>query len=191
VADLKPGLTLITGGARSGKSSYALKLAVESGAPVLYVATALAVDNEMAERIQRHRFERPPEWRTLEEPLYPATSARARVRPGDVVLLDCLTVWLGNLVFEAAGDRPEIDHEVARRISSQARWEIDVLCRLPEEEGIRLIVVSNEVGWGIVPGNASSRFYRDLLGGINQQVAENAEAVFLMVAGCPSPVKGA
>jgi len=163
-----PGLIFVTGGARAGKSTFAQQQAQAlGGEEVSFIATAQGLDAEMRERIARHRQERPAQWETLEEPLQvPAALHRARYR---VVLLDCLTLWVANLM--------QAQQEVLPRVEGLlAAWaEIDKT----------LVVVSNEVGMGIVPENALARAYRDQLGAVNRRVAEAAEAVYLLVAGIP------
>ncbi|GEM87070.1 bifunctional adenosylcobinamide kinase/adenosylcobinamide-phosphate guanylyltransferase [Meiothermus granaticius] len=163
-----PGLIFVTGGARAGKSTFAQQQAQAlGGEEVSFIATAQGLDAEMRERIARHRQERPAQWETLEEPLQvPAALHRARYR---VVLLDCLTLWVANLM--------QAQQEVLPRVEGLlAAWA---------ETDKTLVVVSNEVGMGIVPENALARAYRDQLGAVNRRVAEAAEAVYLLVAGIP------
>lgn len=169
-------LTLILGGARSGKSTHALRLAGASGAPVLFVATAEARDDEMAAKIARHRAERPAHWRTLEAPLGLA-AALAQVPPAPVVLVDCVTLWVSNLL-----------------LAEGASWEgavaeLDALLDWHRASDAELIVVSNEVGWGLVPGDQLSRTYREWLGWFNQRLAAAADQVYLLVAGLPVDMK--
>jgi len=169
-------LTLILGGARSGKSTYALALAAERDSDVLFVATAEPGDGEMAERIARHRAERPARWRTLEAPRDPA-GALADAPPTPVVVLDCVTLWVTNLL-----------------LAEGATWdaaaaELDALLAWHRAGTADLIVVSNEAGLGIVPADATSRTYREWLGWFNQRLAAAADAVYLMVAGLPIDVK--
>jgi adenosylcobinamide kinase/adenosylcobinamide-phosphate guanylyltransferase len=160
-----PSLILVLGGARSGKSRFALERSAALPAPRLFVATAEAGDDEMAERIARHRRERGEEWRTREEPL--------RIAPvvgeadGGVVLVDCLTIWLAN-VLEAGLD-PET--EVTALVDALAARRAAV------------VAVSNEVGLGIVPANALARAFRDAAGRMNQRVAAIADEVWFLVAG--------
>jgi adenosyl cobinamide kinase/adenosyl cobinamide phosphate guanylyltransferase len=164
-------LTLILGGARSGKSTRALSLAQGR---VLFVATAEALDDEMAARIAAHKAERPAEWDTLEEPRDIARSLHARVDRYDTIVIDCLTLWVANLL-EVGGTPSEwIAPLLAAYEAGNANW----------------VVISNEVGLGLVPDNALGRRYRDALGVVNQLVAEAADRVTLMVAGVPLSVKG-
>ena len=175
-------LTLILGGARSGKSSYAQKLMEESGDPVLFVATATAGDKEMAARIQAHRLSRPPHWTTLEAPL----SAGAAIRKADFqgnVLLDCLTLLASNVLMTC----PEPLEEAAYR--RKMEQEIADLAAAYEAQRGEWVIVSNEVGLGLVPPTLLGRSYRDALGRANQQLAAAADRVLLMVAGIPMQVK--
>lgn len=169
-------LTLILGGARSGKSTHALRLAAASGAPVLFVATAEPRDGEMAAKIARHRAERPAHWRTLEAPLGLA-AALALAQPAPVVVLDCVTLWVSNLLL-AEGASWEA-----------AAAELDALLDWHGASDAELIVVSNEVGWGLVPGDELSRAYREWLGWFNQRLAAAADQVYLLVAGLAVDVK--
>ena len=168
-------LTLVLGGVRAGKSRYAKQLA-EDGRRVLFVATAEAGDDEMAARIQAHRAERPTDWHTLEEPLDLVTALAPRLPDYDTVLLDCLTLWVSNLLIHD-GD----DHHVQADISSQAGR----LLELYEQGDAAWIVVSNEVGLGVVPTTKLGRVYADELGRVNQRFAAAADDVIVMFAGLP------
>jgi len=172
-------LTLVTGGARSGKSRHALSLAVEAGAPVTFVATAEPHDQEMAERIVRHRGERPSTWRTIEAP----RAAAAALREADtaVVVVDCLTLLVSNLLL-ASGEDPD-------RAGAAVAEELEALLGGRAERDGALIVVSNEVGLGVVPATPLGRLFRDLLGDANQRVAGAADEVVFMVSGIPLPVR--
>ena len=162
-------LTLLLGGARGGKSTLAVQLARRSGRPVSFLATAEALDEEMVERVSAHQAERPSDWRTYEVP-HGLVSALDAVDPESFVIVDCLTLWSANRLF-AGIDNPDVVDE-ARRFATRAA---------AHPGGV--VVVSNEVGLGIVPDNALSRTYRDLLGRVNAVVAERCERVFLVVAG--------
>lgn len=168
-------LILITGGARSGKSRWAAKLAEEGDGPVTFVATARAGDEEMVERIRRHRAARPPGWHTLEEgtDLVQIFSPEG---PVGTVLVDCLTLYVSNLLLEG---RPE------EQILSHLRRVCEGIRRAP----CRTIVVTNEVGWGVVPDHALGRTFRDVAGLANQIVAEYADEVYMVVSGLPIRIK--
>lgn len=183
------GLTFIIGAARSGKSAYAVELATKLGAPTLYVATAEAIDSEMRARICRHRADRPRTWRTLEAPLDFAHRIASEADPGSTVIIDCLTVWLGNLLQQHVRDANAPKESEIERARRQALAELELVCRLPGAQQLQLIVISNEVGAGLVPPYPLGRIYRDLLGEINQLVARRADTVLLLVAGLPLELK--
>lgn len=169
-----PRLVLVLGGARSGKSRYGEARAEASGLVPCYIATAQAGDAEMAERIARHRARRRAGWRTVEEPLKLAEAIGGQARPETVLLVDCLTLWLSNLMLAEA----DVEAQVER-----------LLAALRDAPG-PVIVVSNEVGLGIVPDNALARRFRDVAGLANQRVAEIADEVVLVTAGLPLSLKG-
>lgn len=169
-------LTLITGGCRSGKSRYALSLATPHALRA-FIATAEAVDEEMAARIRQHRAERGTGYVTIEEPLNPA-GALDRLPTGcEVVIIDCVTTWLANLMHRK-GD------------SGRSFPEVDRLLEKLDHPAGRIIIVTNEVGAGIVPDNPLARRFRDLAGGLNQELARRADAVVCMIAGIPFALKG-
>lgn len=176
---------LVLGGARSGKSTFASRLASRLGGRVLFVATATALDDEMRRRIAKHRMERPVEWVTLEAPTHLMQAVDGAVAPGDVVLVDCLTLGVFNLLYEIAGegmDEGQFD-DAAVREALQA--DLDGLISKCREAGAYLIVVSNEVGMGLVPPYPLGRSYRDLLGYANQYLARQADRVYYLFAGLP------
>lgn len=168
-------LTLILGGARSGKSRHAQDLAGAAGLPVTLIATAQARDAEMAARIARHRAERPADWQTLEEPLWLAEALAQTSEPGRCVLVDCLTLWLANLM--EAGD----DTFMQQRSR--------LLALIPQLKG-PVICVANEVGLGVVPLGALSRRFVDEAGRLNQDLARLARQVIFVAAGLPLYLKG-
>lgn len=186
---LSPGLTFVIGGARSGKSAYAVELAARLGAPTLYVATATVSDAEMRSRIRRHRAQRPQTWQTLEEPLEFAQRIATEAEAGCTVIVDCLTVWLGNLLEKYVGDASSPRVAETKRARRETLAELRLLCGLPQTKGVKLIVISNEVGAGLVPPYPLGRVYRDLLGEANQFVAHRADKVLLLVAGIPVDLK--
>jgi adenosylcobinamide kinase / adenosylcobinamide-phosphate guanylyltransferase len=170
-------ISLITGGARSGKSSYAISLArAQSGNRICFVATAEALDEEMASRIAHHRAARPADIVTIEEAREVSVAIASSHGKADVVILDCLTLWISNLM--GAG-RPD------DAILAEARK----LAQMLTAESFSSIVVTDEVGAGIVPDNPVARRFRDLLGWTNQAIAAAADEVVLMVAGYPVRVK--
>lgn len=165
-------LTLVLGGARSGKSRYAEWLIETYPPPWIYVATAEAKDEEMAERIAAHEARRGADWQTVEAP-HALADALTAVPPGAAVLVDCLTLWLSNVMERDA----DIDAQTA------------ALKETLSQRAGPVVLVSNEVGLGIVPENALARQFRDLQGRLNQELAAQAERVVMMVAGVPVPVK--
>ena len=183
-------ITFIIGGARSGKSSFALNLAnnytsakegVRGGDEIspapkkAYIATAQALDDEMKERIEKHKKERPSDWITFEEPVNIAALIKDIQGKYDIILLDCLTLWFSNLMINNFDINKEIENLInALRLTPNAS---------------RLFIVSNEVGMGIVPENELSRRFRDLAGYLNQKVAEIADEVYLVTAGIPIKIK--
>ena len=168
---------LVTGGARSGKSGWVVRQAEALDGPLTFVATAEALDEDMTERIARHRLERSPRWSTHEEPRALATLLPTLGGAG--VVVDCLTMWISNLLFanEAGGGDAAVEAEIDRLVGT-----LDAV-RAP------IWLVTNEVGLGIVPGDALSRRYRDLLGRCNQRVAARADHVTLLVSGLPLRLK--
>ena len=173
-------LILVLGGARSGKSTFAERLARRRGGRVLYVATAEAMDEDMERRIMAHRQQRPEEWQTLEEPLE-LTSALPPVLGGyDTCLLDCLTLWASNLLLSMEGN-PNAEQEIQAAAGS--------LLDVYEQSSATWIMVSNEVGLGVVPSSRLGAVYRDALGRVNQAVAARADRVYFMVAGLALEMK--
>jgi adenosylcobinamide kinase / adenosylcobinamide-phosphate guanylyltransferase len=165
-------LTFVLGGARSGKSRYAESLIMAQPPPWIYVATAEALDDEMAARVAEHRARRDGRWRTIEAPRDLAGSLGS-VSTGSI-LVDCLTLWLSNQLLAGADNEAEVDRLEAALTGLQGQ----------------LVLVANEVGLGIVPDNALARRFRDLQGRLNQRIAARADQVVLMVAGLPLIVKG-
>ena len=170
-----PPVTLVLGGARSGKSAYAENLIETSGLDPVYLATAEAGDDEMAERIRRHIARRGDRWRTVEEALSLLPTLQRHTEPGSAVLVDCLTLWLANLMADSR------DIEV----------ETDVLVAGLKAFAGPVVFVSNEVGLGIVPANTQAREFRDHAGRLNQAVAMAADRAVMLVAGLPLDLKSA
>jgi adenosylcobinamide kinase / adenosylcobinamide-phosphate guanylyltransferase len=176
---LVSNITFVLGGCRSGKSRYALEAAQSFAAGRrIFIATAVALDDEMRERVARHRAERGKEWVTIEAPLQlPETIETQASQTGNVVLVDCLTFWINNLLLESAELAAEVQKKIPQLVEALAS------ARCP------VILVSNEVGAGIVPENRLARSFRDLAGSMNQAVAACATEVVWVVAGIPVPVK--
>lgn len=169
--------SLILGGARSGKTRHAQSLAEASGLAVIYVATAEARDGEMADRIARHRADRPLQWQLVEEPLALASTLVEIAAPGRCILVDCLTLWLSNLLL----------HDEGRRLPAERDALLATLAILPGE----IILVSNETGLGVVPMGELTRRYCDEAGWLHQALAAQCERVVFTVAGLPMILKGA
>jgi adenosylcobinamide kinase/adenosylcobinamide-phosphate guanylyltransferase len=177
-------LTLITGGARSGKSRFAQALASRTGGEnVLFVATAEALDDEMARRIAAHRESRPATWRTIEAPRDVGRTIQDQLGESAVVLIDCITLLVSNslLSLGAEPDAAEAEQCMAREIAE--------ILGVADSAAAAFVIVSGEVGLGLVPANPLGRLYRDLLGLANQVIAARAESVILMVAGIPVDLK--
>jgi adenosylcobinamide kinase / adenosylcobinamide-phosphate guanylyltransferase len=164
-------VTLLLGGARSGKSHYAQQLG-QQAERVVFVATAQAGDDEMRCKIDLHRSSRPQHWQTVEEPLALAETIALHGPACDLLIIDCLTFFAANLLEMAAGE------------------SVDALCNVLQSPPCSVVLVSNEVGMGVVPEYASGRRFRDLLGEMNQRVAQVASNVLLLVAGLPLVLKG-
>ncbi|QND53532.1 bifunctional adenosylcobinamide kinase/adenosylcobinamide-phosphate guanylyltransferase [Phyllobacterium sp. 628] len=171
---LNHGVTFILGGARSGKSSFAEGLINASGLDRVYLATGRAWDEEMSERIDLHKQQRGSAWRTIEEPLDLVDTLQSATAPGKAVLVDCLTLWLTNLMM------------AERDITAETRQLVEAL---PKLQG-SIILVSNEVGLGIVPENRMARDFRDHAGRLHQAVAQAAATVYFVAAGLPLTMKG-
>lgn len=175
----------MTGGARSGKSRFAQELALKLGEPVLYMATAAAGDEEMHQRIAEHQKERPATWRTLEVSTHIGSQIVQGLSGARVVIVDCITLLVNNIFnqfSERIGDSA---------IESEVIAEIDELMTCVDRLDASFIIVTNEVGLGLVPANKVGRLYRDLLGRANQRLAQRADEVYLMVSGLPLRMKPA
>jgi len=172
----------ILGGARSGKSRYAQELAANLGQRVLYVATAEALDEEMNSRIEAHMKSRPSTWKTLEAQTDVAKAISSEIGDAEVVVLDCLTLLISNLMGKDSTDIETWEKKVTA--------ELETLISFMEATPSHFIIVSNEVGLGLVPSNPLGRAYRDILGMANQMLAKHADEVYFMVAGISIPVKG-
>jgi adenosylcobinamide kinase/adenosylcobinamide-phosphate guanylyltransferase len=181
--------TLVFGGARSGKSALAERLARDAGKEVVYLATSHAGDAEMAARIAHHRTRRPADWQTVEEPTALAATLRTLCAPGRILLVDCLTLWLTNLMFGALPEYPEVGPIDLPPLFAEERAAL--LTWLGEPPVGDVVFVSNEVGMGIVPYGAVSRAFVDEAGRLNQDVAARCDRVLFVAAGLPLALKGA
>ncbi|MFC1956120.1 bifunctional adenosylcobinamide kinase/adenosylcobinamide-phosphate guanylyltransferase [Chloroflexota bacterium] len=177
----------MTGGARSGKSSFAQELALKSSEPVLFVATATADDEEMRLRIEKHQRARPVSWKTLEAASHIGRQILQRIDKTQTVIIDCITLLLNNIFMQYFPDTEgQLD---APLIERETITELDELIDCINSVDADFIIVTNEVGLGIVPADRMSRLYRDLLGNANQMLAQHADKVYLMVAGMPLLLK--
>jgi adenosylcobinamide kinase/adenosylcobinamide-phosphate guanylyltransferase len=192
---------LILGGARSGKSSFAQNLAAKLGGKVLFVATGEPLDAEMASRIEEHKKRRPKNWRTLEIDIKVGQKLQGQIKDADVVLLDCITLLVSNILTkedkkllssplmgedEGEGATTEAISQAEKQVMAEVE---DIINCIDKHEG-NFIVVSNEVGLGLVPDNKLGRVYQDLLGKANQLLAQYASEVYFMVSGIPVKIKG-
>ena len=176
----RPKSILVTGGARSGKSAYAQQTAEKQGGRVLFCATAQALDDEMRARIHAHRESRPCGWDTLEAPINVAAQLEKSCAHYDTILVDCITLLVANCLG---------DGQPPAEAKKRALQEIRALASLLKKKDCNYILVTNEVGQGIVPDNALARLYRDVLGRANQILAAQADEVYLMTAGLPLRIK--
>jgi adenosylcobinamide kinase / adenosylcobinamide-phosphate guanylyltransferase len=170
------GHVLVLGGARSGKTGFAERVAMRAGEHPLYLATAEALDAEMRERVRLHQEQRHKSFATLEEPFALSTALKAASKTHDVILVDCLTLWISNLLGANRDVTAAVD---------------ELIATLPQIDTTRVILVSNEVGLGIVPDNALARTFRDLAGAAHQRLAEICSDVHFVIAGLPMTLKGA
>ena len=169
------GHVLVLGGARSGKTGFAERMAMRAGETPLYLATAQALDAEMLERVKLHQQQRQKRFATLEEPLALSKALRAAAKEQDVILVDCLTLWITNLLGAGQNVAEAVD---------------ELAAILPQIVNSRVILVSNEVGLGIVPDNAMARMFRDLSGSAHQRLADICTEVHFVIAGLPMTLKG-
>jgi adenosylcobinamide kinase/adenosylcobinamide-phosphate guanylyltransferase len=185
-------IIFITGGARSGKSTYALSNATKISGNKAYIATAEALDEEMRERIEKHKKQRGKDWDTYEEPLRIAEVIKEIEGKYTAIVIDCLTLWLSNIMIRTqnTGYRIQtIEMEIEGFLDSLSRFKKSPVCGLGSGF-CSLYIVSNEVGMGIVPENDMARRFRDIAGFLNQRVAEIAHEVYLLISGIPLKVKG-
>jgi len=189
-------VAFVIGGVRSGKSSFALTEAMKFKGQKAYIATGEALDDEMRERIEKHKKDRGEEWDTIEEPLKIADVVSEIKDQYNLIVLDCLTMWLSNLfMIEQQSSRAAeqqyimVKQEVEKFLDTLKRYKEPDTTALRDYCSTALFIVSNEVGMGIVPDNALARRFRDLAGYLNQRVAEIADEVYLMISGIPLQVK--
>jgi len=182
--------TFVLGGVRSGKSQFALDQAKaqQNGAQVTFLASAIPFDQEMKERVKQHQAERPAEWETIEAPYNVVQPLRQLSQNQGLILWDCVTVFVSNLMIEEMGpdDSKKLD---PKKVEKKILGEIEQILALKKECRADMIVVSNEVGHGVVPESESGRFFRDIAGKVNQVIAAASDHVFLITAGIPLKIK--
>lgn len=179
-------MILVTGGARSGKSSFGESL-LKDKKEVLYIATSIPFDEEMKNRVKKHRESRPEHWHTLEAYKSLGASIRNLKKQYDGIILDCITIMITNLIFENFDEAIEIDYKaIEEKIMGEMKAMVSALKELNSE----VVLITNEVGSGIVPENRLSREFRDIAGRVNQYLAREAEEVYLAVSGIPVKIKG-
>lgn len=179
-------LILVTGGARSGKSSFAEQLAEKRGTSVAYIATAQIFDQEMQYRIDLHRARRPATWQTYEAPFHAERAIRAASAAHGTILFDCVTMYLSNMFCTMTEDDLSDEHALYERVRHAVH---ELIAAVEEPDGVTAVFVTNEVGAGIVPENRLARRYRDLAGLANQQLAAAANEVYAVICGIPVKVK--
>lgn len=183
-------LILVTGGARSGKSTFAEQKAKAFGNDVLYVATSKPIDDEMKQRIAKHRAQRPNEWETLEVYRDLDNALADIIDKKDAVLLDCITIMVTNLMLDECFDWDCLTRDQVQGIELQIQIQIEKLIEIAKSSEVPFILVTNEVGMGVVPPSAIGRDFRDIAGRMNQILARAADAVYFCVSGIPMKVKG-
>lgn len=180
---------LVTGGARSGKSSFAEERARSFGGRILYIATAIAIDEEMKERIRRHRLQRPAGWETLEAFRDFDVGLPSLLKDRDAVLLDCVTVMVSNIMLQKAMDWEDLPIDEINEVEKEVMRQVESLLSIIKAAGIPFILVTNELGMGVVPPYALGRAVRDIAGRVNQVLAREADEVHLCVSGIPVRIK--
>jgi len=178
-------MTLLTGGARSGKSTLAEKIAAETGGEILFIATAQALDKEMERRIQLHQESRPEDWKSLEIGENLASVLAKKKLSADLIIIDCITMLVSNVILKHSGSLDEPDEEAAEDALDQ---EISSLISYIQKSNSTFILVSNDVGMGLVPPYPVGRLYRDLMGRVNRQLALVADEVYWINAGFVLPL---
>ena len=181
---LRGKLIFITGGARSGKSSFAEKIAAKISKEVAYIATGQPLDDEMKIRIKKHKDRRPTNWETYEKPIEVRELVSRLGLEKEVILIDCLTLLVSNLLLRKEDKVGDSKRE------EEILLEIKKLAEISYKVSAQVIIVSNEVGMGLVPETSLGRFYRDILGRANSIIADKADEVFMMVSGIPLKIKG-
>ena len=183
-------IVLITGGARSGKSTYAEKLATQSKGGVLYIATSIPFDNEMKDRVKKHKERRPATWNTFEGYKDLKQVFYNPKMHFDTILLDCITIMVTNLMFDSSGDNfDDLTCDEINKMEKEILEEISDFIDETEKNSKEIIIVTNELGSGIVPENKMARVFRDIAGRVNQYIASRAQDVYMVVCGIEIKIK--
>ena len=182
-------IILVTGGARSGKSTFAEEKAKEFGEKVLYVATSKPIDDEMIQRIAKHRAQRPAQWETFEEYKNLDIALVDIIQNKSAVLLDCITIMITNLMLDEGYDWDNLTRDKVEEIEDSVGHQIERLISLSKMSEVPFILVTNEVGMGVVPPSAMGRDFRDIAGRMNQILAKVADEVYFCVSGIPMKIK--
>lgn len=182
-------ITVVTGGARSGKSSFGEKLLKDAKGVKGYIATAVAFDEGMKDRIKKHQNSRPSEWETYELPYNISNSIKEISESCDIVILDCITVFISNILFREKIDWDEISHNKIDELENSIIKEINLIIKKAKENSLSMVIITNEIGSGIVPGNRLSRIYRDIAGRINQLLSKLSDNVYVSISGLPLKLK--
>jgi adenosylcobinamide kinase / adenosylcobinamide-phosphate guanylyltransferase len=182
-------MILVTGGARSGKSTFAEDLARTFGDNVKYIATSIPFDEEMKQRVKKHREQRPESWETIEAYKDLDMHLKGKLSANPAVMLDCITVMTTNLMFENCSDFDNLSTEDFKNIEEYVNTQINILINLSKGCESTFILVTNEVGMGIVPENKLARIFRDIAGRVNQTLAKAADEVYFCVSGIPMKIK--
>ena len=183
-------IILVTGGARSGKSSFAESLCKNQNNRIAYIATSIAFDNEMKNRVKKHQESRPKEWKTYEiyKDIYSIIDEIGEKH--DTVIMDCVTLMVNNLMFTYGIDVDKATSKELDELENYIRDQIEKLLDAVKKTNLYFVIVSNEIGMGIVPANKLSRIYTDIIGRINQQIATHSDEVYFVVSGIPMKIKG-
>jgi adenosylcobinamide kinase/adenosylcobinamide-phosphate guanylyltransferase len=183
-------VTLVIGGARSGKSSFAEKLCKDTGENICYIATAKAIDSDMEDRIKKHQASRPKEWDTIEKYYnFNELSENILFSNADTFLLDCITIMITNIMFDRQTDYDNCSNEILDEVEQTIKNEISKLLYVMKSNSKNLIIVSNEVGMGLVPSYRLGSIFRDIAGRMNQYIAKEADEVYNVICGLPQKLK--
>jgi adenosylcobinamide kinase/adenosylcobinamide-phosphate guanylyltransferase len=183
-------VTLVTGGARSGKSNFAEELCKKKSSKVSYIATAIPFDDGMKDRIKKHKDQRPNYWNTFEIKMNVYKNLDEIIKKSDVILLDCVTVLVNNIIFYDELDFDNITYKEVDKLELKVKNEFKNIIEIIKKSKIDFIFVTNEIGLGIVPENKLARIYRDIVGRMNQYIAKNSDEVYFVVSGIPNKIKG-